>query len=251
MVIAVIALLISILLPTLKGAREAGRMAVCLSNQRQIGAAMFMYSAQYQGFVPREGTAIVTPGLTERQRRSRLCWPVAFRPFMDDRVDPATDPNDLFQNTAFFIDPARPKDGHRVHYVTNAMPMLSPLVTDSGAMMDYRRRRGPMRLDKLHFLDTTVYLSEFSDDADKAIWNTMQILGQTDMEQTQLYDIWAADQVNPVTGQSRIGDRRHGRGGNVLYFDGHARMLPKAQLWRVDTWDDRDYGVRVETLPEP
>ena len=43
-VIAVIALLIAILLPTLGKARQAGRAAVCLSNQRQIGTGLVMYA---------------------------------------------------------------------------------------------------------------------------------------------------------------------------------------------------------------
>jgi prepilin-type N-terminal cleavage/methylation domain-containing protein/prepilin-type processing-associated H-X9-DG protein len=250
-VISVIALLISILLPSLKGAREAGRAAVCLSNQKQIGTAMFMYSAQYQGFIPREGTVPDGAGITEKQRRSRLCWPVAFRPFMDDRIGGDTEPNDFFVHAPYFSDPSRPKDQHRIHYVVNGMPMVMPLVSDPGGSVDYRRRRGPVRLDKLHFLDTTLYLSEFSDDADKAIWTAMQSLGNTDLEQTQLYDIWDAKQVNPATGQSRIGDQRHGKGGNALFFDGHARIVAKQDLWKVDTWDDRDYGVRIETLPPP
>lgn len=42
-VIGIIALLISILLPSLRRAREAAQRVVCMSNQRQIGVAMTMY----------------------------------------------------------------------------------------------------------------------------------------------------------------------------------------------------------------
>jgi len=44
-VIALIAVLIGILLPALSRAREAGRQAVCLSNQRQLGLALTLYAA--------------------------------------------------------------------------------------------------------------------------------------------------------------------------------------------------------------
>lgn len=46
--IAIIALLISILLPALASARRAGRRAVCLSNMSQLGKAYVGYSADYR-----------------------------------------------------------------------------------------------------------------------------------------------------------------------------------------------------------
>ena len=46
-VISIISLLISILLPALQSARSAGRTVKCLSNQRQIGLGLAMYSNNY------------------------------------------------------------------------------------------------------------------------------------------------------------------------------------------------------------
>jgi len=43
-VIAIIALLMAILMPTLKRAREQGQRAVCLSNVRQLGLAWILYA---------------------------------------------------------------------------------------------------------------------------------------------------------------------------------------------------------------
>jgi prepilin-type N-terminal cleavage/methylation domain-containing protein len=51
-VIGIIALLISILLPSLNRAREAAQRTACLSNLRQIGTYMAMYSSQYNNYVP-------------------------------------------------------------------------------------------------------------------------------------------------------------------------------------------------------
>lgn len=47
-VIAIIALLVSILLPTLRGARRAARVAVCQSNLSQYGVAGGTYAADFQ-----------------------------------------------------------------------------------------------------------------------------------------------------------------------------------------------------------
>ncbi len=51
-VISIIALLISILLPALRKAREAGRTTQCLSNLRQIGATLPIYTMDYNGYLP-------------------------------------------------------------------------------------------------------------------------------------------------------------------------------------------------------
>ena len=48
-VIGIIALLISILLPSLNAAREQGNIVKCLSNLRQIGAAHMMYVQENKG----------------------------------------------------------------------------------------------------------------------------------------------------------------------------------------------------------
>jgi prepilin-type N-terminal cleavage/methylation domain-containing protein len=55
-VIGIIALLISVLLPALNKARAAAGTAVCLSNQRQIMSAIYIYSMQYKGGIPQPVT---------------------------------------------------------------------------------------------------------------------------------------------------------------------------------------------------
>jgi prepilin-type N-terminal cleavage/methylation domain-containing protein len=51
-VISIIALLISLLLPALGGAREAARGVACLSYIRQVGVGIGSYAADADGFVP-------------------------------------------------------------------------------------------------------------------------------------------------------------------------------------------------------
>jgi len=51
-VIGIIALLISILLPSLNKAREQAKATVCLSNLRQLGQVFHMYAIDNDGWVP-------------------------------------------------------------------------------------------------------------------------------------------------------------------------------------------------------
>ncbi|MFQ5807554.1 MAG: type II secretion system protein, partial [Phycisphaerae bacterium] len=53
-VVAIIALLISILLPSLSQARERAKAAVCAGNVRQMGLAMDMYLEDNEGYYPGE-----------------------------------------------------------------------------------------------------------------------------------------------------------------------------------------------------
>ncbi|MEP0844454.1 MAG: prepilin-type N-terminal cleavage/methylation domain-containing protein [Phycisphaerae bacterium] len=55
-VVAIIALLISILLPSLKRAKEVSRRTVCLSNLHQMGVGMVPYAQDHKGLLPQKGS---------------------------------------------------------------------------------------------------------------------------------------------------------------------------------------------------
>jgi prepilin-type N-terminal cleavage/methylation domain-containing protein/prepilin-type processing-associated H-X9-DG protein len=56
-VIGIIAVLISVLLPALRRARQAGNATVCMNNLRMLGVGLLNYVADNKGFVPWEGYA--------------------------------------------------------------------------------------------------------------------------------------------------------------------------------------------------
>ncbi|MEA2709666.1 MAG: hypothetical protein QOF78_2267 [Phycisphaerales bacterium] len=86
-VIGIIAILISVLLPTLSRARKAARSAQCLSNVRQLGMAFLMYTNTYRRSIPfyqnseEQGLWIgQLRGVYSRIDASRTC-PEAWEPF--------------------------------------------------------------------------------------------------------------------------------------------------------------------------
>lgn len=77
-VIGVIALLISILLPTLNKARQSAYSLKCLSNLRQLGIATHMYVNAYRGALPYPTTLL--PGDTSGSQST--LWFNALDPFL-------------------------------------------------------------------------------------------------------------------------------------------------------------------------
>ena len=51
-VISIIAILASILLPSLKSARDSSKRVVCINNLKQIGTGLLLYINDYEGFFP-------------------------------------------------------------------------------------------------------------------------------------------------------------------------------------------------------
>jgi prepilin-type N-terminal cleavage/methylation domain-containing protein/prepilin-type processing-associated H-X9-DG protein len=238
-VVAVIALLLAVLLPGLAHVRMAGRRCVCLSNQRQIGTALTVYANQYKEWVPREGTTDYSRGLSGV--RARLPWPVALRPFLDDRAGPETDINDYFAEAPYYLDPARPKDNHRIHYVSNGMPFLGPGMVDPAAETDHRRRRGPTPLCRIPMPARTIYLTDFADDENGSLWALWRTYGNNDIDVAQFYDVWALSHIDPDLPSRRIETHRHGAGANAVYLDGHGTMVAARDLADVEAWDDLFY----------
>jgi prepilin-type N-terminal cleavage/methylation domain-containing protein/prepilin-type processing-associated H-X9-DG protein len=241
-VIAIIALLIGILLPALGKSRQIAKATKCLANQRSIGQAANMYAETYKEYIPREG--VYPSHLHPSLHRQRLPWPVAFRPFLDDRAGPEVDVNDRFKDAEYYRDPSRPPDEHNVHYTVNSMKFTAPGVAATNGY-DWRNRRGPTFLGRIFFPASTIYITEFYDDAQLIVAN--QIRPYTlDIAMAQFYDLWHPHHVTPGGSSDplfidRIAPKRHGDGANAIFLDGHAEFKRASFFTTITNWDDGDY----------
>lgn len=136
-VIGIIALLISILLPSLARARQSATALSCLSNLRQIGTALYMYADDHQGFLPVNVDANVT-------------WAVLLAPYLGGTTNPY-DPN---MPKVFRCPSAQVMTQGTLHYTSH--PLIMPSITRSYGS----DALGPIRFTKSYKLSAIKPTSE-------------------------------------------------------------------------------------------
>ncbi len=236
--IAIIAVLIGLLLPALRHARDAGRSSICLSRERQIHLAMTLYAGENRGFIAREGSA----GDTPRNYRERISWSVAYRPQLDTTVAPNVDPNDMFERAPYFRCPSRPLDAHNVHYAVNGFAFFADGTVDERGEGPGHipLRRGPMQEDRIPSPSTMMYLTEFAKDPGGLMRLSWGSFAKDDISLGQVYDIWLPHHVQAGVRPDdyRLNPNQHGLGSNSLFLDGHAIHMSKDKLENLETWKD-------------
>lgn len=114
--IAIIALLAGLVIPVLAKVREMSRRTKCISNLRQIGAALTMYSDDYNGFIY---PAVYNEGWKAEMGRypPGSAWPLALARYTRD-INVFQCPNDgVFPENMRFSWPDKDPAGIRVSYI--------------------------------------------------------------------------------------------------------------------------------------
>ncbi|MFG0248414.1 MAG: DUF1559 domain-containing protein [Phycisphaeraceae bacterium JB051] len=202
-VISIISLLIAILLPALRAAREQSKTLSCLTNMKQIGLCFTMYQSDFNEFFPPAGFTAATnenPG-------GKLYWIDLFKPYVNDRT------------------PVPNVDDYR--WFNNASP--NPSVFQCPVLLSDQCSRtafSGMGYNNYALTDSSV----------GGLWADAW-LRQIDIRKpTQIGVVADASEDTPYMGSSSLntGDKidfRHSGGAvNMLYADGHCKTNPEESI---------------------
>ncbi len=264
-VIAIIALLIGILLPALRTARESARSALCLNNQRQIGIAITQYATENLEWVPREaggignqpGGAPVPPGWPDTHPQHRIPWAWAARPILDARFNWETLTTDYYRSMQVYRDPSRPPEyhqstnpllrgviGHQIHYVVNGVAFGAP------GNWPWQRYKPMTRLPVIQRPESVMYLADYGEDSLGFNWNTAYA-APNEMNIAIFYDVREAANVSGPLATLRIAPNRHGKGANAVFHDLHAAWERASGYTDITRWDDGDHAWWRSISPRP
>jgi prepilin-type N-terminal cleavage/methylation domain-containing protein/prepilin-type processing-associated H-X9-DG protein len=210
-VIAIIALLMGILFPVLRKAREQGRDVVCRNNLRQIGFGANFYAEHYDSFIPRsaEWGGNIKP------------WFQLFMPFLAQKPM-----DDDYRNVEIFRCPSYPDKEQTVCYVVNGWGREN---NNSWGM-----QRVATKLVDCKGPAFTIYLADNEDGP----WRTI-LKKATDRDVTRC-DVFRPTHLpmsdsQDITGGRRVARARHKKGCNVLYLDWHVGWMA-AEKMTEDMW---------------
>ena len=213
-VIAIIAILAGMLLPALGKAKGAAQKTKCASNLHNLGLAMLMYADDNNGYIPRGNDPI---------------WWQVLTPMLGGRT------RSDFSKVQVYSCPAFPDKRQLICFVVNAWTFSSPKDKVGS------EQTGLTRLSRFLQPTETIY---FADNENGSWRPVISSLGAADSIERN--DVWSPQHLPYAAGgktlnaERRVARARHGRGSNLMYFDGHAGWK-KAELITVDDWREQRY----------
>jgi prepilin-type N-terminal cleavage/methylation domain-containing protein/prepilin-type processing-associated H-X9-DG protein len=211
-VIAIIAILAAMLLPALAKAKEKGQKMNCISNLHQMGFGLLMYADDSGGMIPRGNEPlwfqVLSPNLGVRDTNS-------------------------FRKVRVYTCPSYPDKRQLICYVVSSWEFSSP------ADLRGHEVEGMTKISRIKKPVDTIYFA----DNEYGSWRPIITdLGVAGVNSYELNDVWqpehlpyAPDGRTINTIERRVALARHGKGSNLLYFDGHSAWR-KANLIVVDDW---------------
>ncbi len=262
-VVAIIALLISILLPALQQARAIARQLVCKTNQRSIVQAEYLYAEDNEGFFPR-GIMYVTIGdewgnFVYGLLRN-LNWTRNIPKWADAEAPNSAAEEERYQmmlGIPFFQCPDHPDDRQGLDYVGNAfgIPVANNPQTIALVLQGDVEWSADGGWDAEDMAAPTGYTSFSKLEQISNVAGTGQISYVTEGHKSMTengnkkgfrFHHYFLMEMLPLAGSPRIAsDQRHPGGLNITFFDGHADTM---QLKTIDPGYPNSPGIRLKYM---
>jgi prepilin-type N-terminal cleavage/methylation domain-containing protein/prepilin-type processing-associated H-X9-DG protein len=236
-VIAIIAILAAILFPVFAQAREKARQTACVSNMKQIGTAVMMYTQDHDEMMPYNYEYHWSADCRTQVQGELLWWQDLCRPYIKNEPVyscPSANPHTAY---TFWRPPGTPNPLIR-DYIANASWGFTDSLVIGG--IEYGRRAGAPVSGPFtnNWCNPSVALAAIEDSAGTiAIFDGRP--GVTEIwrgEQADAYFnatgncswVWSS----PSTQFCREGhvDKRHNGGFAAAFIDGHAKWVRNSKL---------------------
>jgi prepilin-type N-terminal cleavage/methylation domain-containing protein/prepilin-type processing-associated H-X9-DG protein len=235
-VIGIIAVLIALLLPALNRAREQARAAQCLSNLRQLGAAVVMYTNENKNLMP--GGAWTIPQL----QWDWIYWDTTAPVFNDPSQGPLAKYLSIQTKDSPAISVFRcPSDDVETHLPYSTFPIYRFSYSMNGRMTDNLRSyaslgSGIFKNFRLTMVRKPSKKILIVDESERTINDGLWQAGQS---AAALYVDQLADRhevrkdIKTPSGQYNIVPGR----GNAAFCDGHAELISRVDAHSPEYYD--------------
>jgi len=217
-VIAIISILLSVLVPVLRKARQAAQNTICINNLKQIGIAANLYAQAYDQFIPR-GTS----------GNFVNCWFVKFLPFVGQQAEQPD-----YRNVEIYRCPSWPVRGEGLNGIPNSRQTVCFVVNDWNSSGSINK---PSKLTNFKSPSGKIYLA----DNENGQWRP--IIEDENSQNINRCDVFNAGHLplsnsTDITTGRRIAKQRHREGCNVLYFDWHSSYMPAEKMTK-EMWIEK------------
>jgi len=246
-VIAIIAILAAILFPVFAQAKEAAKKTSDLSNVKQLGTALIMYSADYDDMYPRSYYPNPVYGA------NGFTWREATQPYVKNgsRSDGAYSNNQQLAVGGIWRSPTEPGDSK---YGYSAFVSLIPGYNANPTLQDPSRSQTELAKPANTALFTTVGVNPDWSNSSAGfieyhwwwhggaqwppVWTGPTSGAQWDNDRAPC--TWGGSPLNPSCAMPRY---RYTQGANLAWADGHAKYAKKGSVnWCRDIYTGFSIG---------
>ena len=251
-VVAIIALLLSILMPALNSVKERGKRVVCLNNLRQLGMANYIYAQQYGGrYVPVEAEEWYEITLLDGSFEEVLpmwCSNPTFIKILDQRasenagLDLSSNPADYYGLPPKFRCPSFPRfKGKEMQDIDNITVIRTSYGYNITDWVYVVQEYGEGTPEELEMRDRIWNKGVMAEEVRKPARKIMFIDGNdvyASSEQGNYINHWDEHGEISWTDAERLPGYhfaepmyRHNEGADVIFCDGHAEYRKKTELF--------------------